>query len=95
MFVARYAADGDLLWAATGGGNYDDFVTSLAVDAAGNTVVAGEYDSTAPIFGPVALPEADGYDAFVVQYDADGEVTWSTITSRAEWDRISRKNAFA
>src|SRR5262249_5464222 len=43
MFVAKYSPSGDPLWAKRFGDMYDDSANGIAVDAAGNVVVTGNF----------------------------------------------------
>ena len=51
IFVAKYDASGDLLWAKRAGGEGFDRSFGIAVDAAGNSYVTGGFEGTAT-FGP-------------------------------------------
>ncbi|MET3542304.1 Tfp pilus assembly major pilin PilA, partial [Pontibacter aydingkolensis] len=77
MFVARYDASGNALWAKnpTGTGTAD-YGRSIAVDGQGNTYVTGEFYGTAT-FGSTTLTSAGGADIFVAKYDPSGTVLWA------------------
>src|SRR6266568_279074 len=53
-FLAKYDASGNLLWAKSGGGSYEDFIFGNAVDGAGNCYVSGAFDGAAT-FGSFTL----------------------------------------
>ena len=80
----------DLSWTATLGGPYEDEAAAVAVDGAGNTVVAGS-TSSAGWVSPGA-PGADGTynggnsDAFVTLLNSFGEPVWSTCLGGANTD---------
>lgn len=81
VFVAKYDADGTLLWVQQGGLDGDDRVRSLAVDAAGNVYMAGSYRG-ATQFGPFALTSGSeagpiNEDLFVAKLDAAGNWQWA------------------
>ncbi len=86
-FVARFNGDGVLLWAVSGGGIYDEFVTAVDVDAAGNTVLAGDFDSPQAAFGGLTLTNVEDYDAFVVQFDPSGNASWARSAGGGNGDR--------
>lgn len=88
-FVARLTGDGELIWATTSGGTYDETETALAVDDAGHTVVGGYFNSPAPQFGAHTLTNVGSYDAFVVQYDADGVAQWAQSAGGTASDRVA------
>jgi hypothetical protein len=78
IFVAKYAANGGLVWAKRAGGTSFDVGNGLAMDNAGNAYVTGSFAGTA-IFGPGEVGEAiltsdGGFDIFVAKYTADGNL---------------------
>ena len=78
MFIVKYDASGNMLWAKSAGGTSNDYAQSIAVDANGNTYVAGYFNSSSITFGSNTLTNAAGdYDMFVVKYDASGNVLWA------------------
>ena len=80
VFLAKYDAGGNVLWAKGAGGNNDDYAYSVAADASGNAFVAGAFDSPTITFGTVTLTNAGGVlknDVFIAKYDAGGNVLWA------------------
>ncbi len=79
VFVARYDAAGNLLWARRGGGAADDAARSISLLPGGAAVLCGAYSNIAT-FGDTASPgvvQALGLrDAFVARFAADGTLTW-------------------
>jgi hypothetical protein len=71
IFVARYAPDGTLLWVAQVGGPGDDQAWDLAVDDAGNTVIAVQTTGALP-----GQTSAGGQDYAIVRYKPDGSLDW-------------------
>lgn len=76
IFVAKYAANGTLLWAKKAGGSGSDVATSVAVDNAGNVVVSGSYSQTAAI-GGTNLTSNGSTDAFLWKLDSAGNSVWA------------------
>jgi hypothetical protein len=78
IFVAKYTADGDLLWVQQAGLNGDERVRGLAVDAASNVYVSGTYvgptqfGTQAPLLNAGSTDE----DVFVAKLDASGAWQW-------------------
>jgi hypothetical protein len=75
VFVAKYDADGDFLWAAQAGGVDDDGGYGIATDGLGNSLVIGFFSGTAT-FGDTTLTCEGWFDTFIAAYDADGEFLW-------------------
>jgi hypothetical protein len=69
-FVAKYAPNGTVQWKRQLGSTQDDAVFGVAIDTAGNVVIAGS------IAG----------DAFVAKYEPDGTVQWSRRLGSTEAD---------
>ncbi|MDF2436664.1 MAG: hypothetical protein K0Q95_1040 [Bacteroidota bacterium] len=84
-FVAKYAADGTLLWVKTISGDYDDVAWSLSVDNNNKIYVSGEFNAYVN-FGATALPATQG-DAFVACYDNNGTNLWAVKGGGPNVDR--------
>ena len=76
VFLARYTADGTHLWSRRFGGAGNDRGNAVAVDAAGNVLVAGSFEHTAS-FGGSVLASAGTWDGFVAKFAPDGTHLWS------------------
>jgi len=81
MFIVKYDANGNVIWAKGAGGNTHDEAESVAVDpsGSGDSYVAGRFLSSSMTFGLTTLTNAGGnaYDVFIVKYDVDGNVLWA------------------
>jgi hypothetical protein len=64
------------LWAHRYGSPAGDFVWSVGVDSAGNTIAVGDFDGTVD-FGGGPLTSTGGFDPFIVKVDAMGNHVWS------------------
>jgi Beta-propeller repeat len=68
-------------WATGAGGNDVDFGNAIALDTAGNTYVAGQFQSLTAQFGNITLtnsdPEGISKDIFIAKFDASGNVVWA------------------
>jgi hypothetical protein len=89
MFLAKYDANGNVLWAASAGGTYRDFANSVMVDASGNPYVAGFFRSPTITFDSYTLTNAGGGDVFLVKYNANGDVLWATSAGGTDLDMAS------
>lgn len=87
-FVAKYHADGSLVWVRKVGGiaqddDVDDFgeaQPSVAVDAAGNVYVAGQFSGTQdfdPGAGVSNLSGSGAVDLFIAKLNARGNYVWA------------------
>lgn len=71
-FVAKLASNGALLWVRQLGSAADDFAYGVAIDAAGDAVIAGY--TRGDLGGNTS---AGGTDAFVAKFDSDGSAVWA------------------
>jgi len=76
IFIAKYDAMGNVLWAKKVDVSEDDYVHGVATDGFGNSILTGYFTGTA-IFGPISLTSTDKEDIFVVKYDSSGNVIWA------------------
>jgi hypothetical protein len=89
-FVARYSADGRLLWARAAGGSGNDAARAVAVDGAGDAYVTGSFRDAATFASPGAtgqLTSAGSEDLFVARYSPAGELRWARSAGGAGVDR--------
>jgi hypothetical protein len=93
IFVAKYNANGALLWVQSAGGTGSDYGTGVAVDGKGNVYITGSYSGTALIGGTTldtSLRTADvgagkvtpvnltmSSDIFVAMLDSNGTFRWA------------------
>ena len=79
-----FVADLDML-----GGSTSDVGEALAIAGSGRVVAAGAYSGSPTVFPPnelgsiMPLPPADGVDAYVVTYEANGSVSWTAALGGA------------
>lgn len=74
-FLTKLDPSGNLLWSKQFGGAGVQKPLAIAVDAAGNVVVAGNFESAVDFGGGQLV--ASGLDAFVAKYDGSGNHLWS------------------
>jgi hypothetical protein len=89
MLVARYGADGSLLWARQSVGGLDDPTSMksytgypMAFLDSGELVLAGYYQGVAPSLGQgepneTTLPNVGFYQSFVSMFYANGNLAWA------------------
>lgn len=80
MFIVKYDASGNVLWAKSAGGSDSDYGSSVAVDTSGNVYVGGSFRSDSITFDAITLTNSGPpfSDFFLVKYDASGNVLWTT-----------------
>jgi len=76
MFLAKYASNGNTLWARDMGGTNWDFASSVAADVLGHVYVSGYALSASITFGSYTITNVSGYDNFIAKYDTSGNVQW-------------------
>ena len=78
IFIAKYDASGNLLWAQRFGGSSNDRGTSVTTDQAGNVYLTGYFYSPKIGFGTDTLTNAGNVgDIFIVKFDGLGNVIWA------------------
>ena len=71
IFIAKYAAEGTLVWAKSIGGTLNDVGSAIIVDDVGNVYVAGSFWNTVdfnPDAGVANLTSNGGADLFIMKY---------------------------
>ncbi len=80
MFVAKFNANGDVMWAKSAGGLNNDGAAGVAVDRFGNVFVTGSFTSRSITFDTITLQNNDTSaieaDMFVIKFDTSGNVVW-------------------
>ncbi len=79
IFVVKYDAGGNVLWAKRAGGTEWDEGISVCTDASGNVLLAGDFSSALISFGTNTFSTSSpiSYDIFLVKYDTAGNVIWA------------------
>ena len=89
IFMAKYAADGTLLWVKQDGGTAAKNPRATCTDARGNIIITGFFN-TAPgsqlQLGNAAFTSFGYDDVFVAKYDINGNFIWATQEGGASWD---------
>jgi len=77
VYLVKYDAAGNVLWAKSAGGTGWELAYGATTDAAGNVFITGNFGSSTITFGTTTLTNTGGYDFFLVKYDASGNVIWA------------------
>ena len=85
MFVAKYDANGNAIWAKGASGVNSTSGSGVSADLAGNVFVAGSYNDSIT-FGTTILISAGGVDIFLNKYDSLGNLKWTKSEGGAGQD---------
>ena len=81
VFIMKMAATGNLTWAKSVGGEFDDYCLAVTADGSGNVFVSGNFKDSAnfdPGSGTAALKASGSQpDAFVLKLDGNGNFDWA------------------
>lgn len=84
IFIAKYDNSGNVLWAKSAGGTFDDWAYSITTDISGNVYVAG-YFVQSITFDSITL--YGGFrDVFLVKYDTNGNLLWAKSSGGSSAD---------
>jgi hypothetical protein len=86
-FAARIDENGDVMWAMLLGGNGAQEVTSVAMDDAGNALIAGVFEGTVN-FGGAMLQSMGGLDGYLIKVDPTKKVLWAKAFGGAAEQRV-------
>ncbi|HYV92885.1 MAG TPA: T9SS type A sorting domain-containing protein [Chitinophagales bacterium] len=81
IFVVKYDASGNVLWAKSGGGTGDDYAYGICADANENVFITGFFRPPSLTLGTITLTNADStgfnFDIFTAKYDSAGNLLWA------------------
>ena len=95
IFLVKYDAAGDALWASTATGPGNDYSNAVACDAWGNIYLTGSYTSPALTFPAGTItnmnPDTFGknYDIFTAKYDVSGANQYVVTNGGKGSDKVS------
>jgi hypothetical protein len=83
IFTAKLTPAGAVTWARSDGGAGTDIPNAIAVDAAGNVILSGQFDGATTIAGVSFTSQtnpstgAPGFDLFVAKFGPSGTPVWA------------------
>lgn len=81
IFIVKYDADGNVLWAKSAGGDKDDYSYAIALDDNGNCYIVGSFISYSIYFDALLCyktsPTYTNSDGFIAKYSSSGNATWA------------------
>jgi hypothetical protein len=87
VFLAKYDASGNALWARTTAGTGSDYGLAVKADQGGNCLLTGYFSSTTFSLGAVTLSNTGSFNAFLAKYDPSGNVLWARSSAGSMNDR--------
>ncbi|WP_181885161.1 SBBP repeat-containing protein [Pontibacter diazotrophicus] len=76
VFIAKYDASGNALWAKQAGGAGSDAATGIVVDDNGNSYITGFFQGTTAAFGSATVTGNSAKNVFLAKYSAAGGFMW-------------------
>ncbi len=77
MFVVKYDANGNVLWAKSAGGTQSESGSNIIQSENGNIIVLGTLESSSVVIGDTVISTRGGSDIMFVKYDINGNVIWA------------------
>lgn len=77
LFVARFSAVGNLLWAFRQGRSGDTRALALALTSEGDIILTGFFNDTTLIANERLIANTDDRDLFLARISAEGQPTWA------------------
>ncbi len=76
IYVAKFGSDGSYSWSDSYGDSEDQTISSVAVDASGDVIIAGYFEGTVD-FGGDALTSTGQSDILIAKFSSGGTHIWS------------------
>lgn len=76
-FIVKYNPSGNILWGKSFGSSLHEDLRDVAIDAAGNSYILGEFASQSVTFGSTVLTNNGASDIFLLKLDPSGNVLWA------------------
>jgi hypothetical protein len=89
IFLVKYDANGNALWAENAGGIDNDQANAVAVDASGNAYITGDFNSPTITFGSTTLTNKGNYNMFLAKYNTYGNLIWANSMGSKKADEAN------
>lgn len=86
IFLVKYGGSGNVIWAKSAGGTFDEKGESITTDKNGNVYITGYFQSPTITFGNYTLNCMDSSDIFIVKYSQYGDVVWAKSAGGSDSD---------
>ena len=78
-FLVKYDSNNEVEWASSFGGTGDDNIISVESTEDGGYIVGGNTNSSSMQVGPYTLTNKGRNDVFLIKYDSNNEVEWTSL----------------
>ncbi len=91
IFVLKYNETGNAIWSQDIGGNYDEYLSSLACDFEGNVFYSGRSISDDIIFDTIVVNNPNSLDGicFIAKYSSEGNVIHVKTDDDYSWNHLA------
>ena len=94
IFLTKYDANGNVLWAKSIGGTLSDEATSIVLDDLGNVYMAGYFNSPTISFDTITLTNDHVFgtyesDIFLAKFNSNGNVLWANRAGGTGMDQAT------
>ena len=91
LFIVKLNSSGNVLWAKSAGGVWDDSASGVTTDLNGNVYITGGFEGPVMSFGSFTLTGGgQGHSKFfIVKYDAAGNAQWGKTAGGTSTDEGS------
>jgi len=86
IFLVKYDASGNVLWAKSAGGYLEDRVNSITADASGNILITGFFKNNIIVFDSDTLKNTGSGDFFLAKYNTNGKILWAKSAGGSGFD---------
>jgi hypothetical protein len=84
LFLIKLDADGTILWSKKSSGSYSETGEALSIDANGNLLMVGSFNSSSFTFGSQTVTgDGTSNKAFLFKIAGDGSVVWNKVIEGA------------
>lgn len=88
IYIVKYDASGNIIWAKSAGGSNDDRPFSICCDPSGNIFIGGYFTGSITFDSITLGGTAFSADMFVAKYDFNGNILWARKATGSGDDEV-------